>query len=438
QLAQRLHQHGLVYGAVEFGKQKGDPQLGAKLRGQLVRAHSISADELSMLSPEQAVGRFALAVKDRNIRVLYVRIPPVVGTTSRIAGAATYLAAIKGEIQKGGFTVSETKQAHPFTRLHLPPVALAMLFAGAGAAFFLWIISVLPADWPRPWGTVGLIALVIGVVTAFALAFVNPDLGRMGFGIAAAVAFPLLALTGAYREMQRLTGAGDRRRWRAVRALLVTTAITVLGGLLIAAMLAEGRYLVKITQFVGVKLALAAPLLLFGLLLAADGLARAGESFAAWRARVTANLQGFFHQPLYLWGIIVAGAALVVVALMLARSGNDGGVGVSELELRVRALLDQTLVARPRTKEFLLGHPLFLLGMAAAMRNLRPLAMILLLGGAIGQVDVLNTFCHAHTPVLLSLLRVVNGLGLGVILGLIAILLLFPRQPAAVKTTVEA
>ena len=36
-----------------------------------------------------------------------------------------------------------------------------------------------------------------------------------------------------------------------------------------------------------------------------------------------------------------------------------------------------------------------------------------LLAGAVGQVDVLNTFCHAHTPVLLSLLRMANGLCLG-------------------------
>ncbi len=436
-LAQQLSQLGLVYGAVEFNKQKGDAALGKTLDGQLVRVHSISREELATLVPAEAVGRFGLAVKDRNIRVLYARIPPVVGKTSRIESAMSYITAIKKEMEKGGFTVSETKQAHPFARLNLPPIALAMLFAGAGAALFLWIVSVLPAEWPRPWVTVGLVLLALGVLKSFALAFVNPDLGRMGFGITAAVAFPLLALTWAYREMQRLMTAGIRL-WPAVRALLITTGITVLGGLLIAAMLADGRYLVKVNAFVGVKAALAAPLLLFGLLLVSDGLARAGESVSAWWARLTTNLKGFFNQPLYLWGIIVAGIALVVVGLMIARSGNDGGVGVSELELRIRALLDQILIARPRTKEFLLGHPLFLLGMAAAMRNLRPLAMILLLGGAIGQVDVLNTFCHAHTPVLLSLLRVVNGLWLGVIIGVVAILILFSRKPATVKTKVEA
>jgi hypothetical protein len=427
-LARLLTDRGLVYGAVEFAKQKGDTALGKALDGQLVRVHSISKEELATLTPGEAVARFGLAVKDRNIRVLYARIPPVVGKVSRVESAGHYIAAIKRDLTKSGFTVSELKQAHPFGRLALPSLLLALLFAGAGAAFFRWLLAVLPTSLPRSWTTVGFVLLALGVLTAVALSFVNPNLGRMGFGIVAAVAFPMLALTWAYLEMDRLSQAGGSRIWPAVRALLVATGITVLGGLLIAAMLTDARYLVKMSQFVGVKAALATPLLLFGLLLVSDGVARAGESVAAWWARITTNVKSFLAQPLYLWGIIAAGAALVVVALMLARSGNDGGVGVSDIELRVRAVLDQLLIARPRTKEFLLGHPLFLLGMAAALRKQRTLAMVLLVGGAIGQVDVLNTFCHAHTPVLLSLLRVVNGLWLGVIIGVVAIML-FYRQP---------
>ena len=73
-----------------------------------------------------------------------------------------------------------------------------------------------------------------------------------------------------------------------------------------------------------------------------------------------------------------------------------------------------------------------------AARRQRVLALLLLLGGAIGQVDVLNTFCHAHTPVLLSLLRVVNGLWLGVIAGVIAIALCFRAPKGVPKTTGKA
>ncbi len=445
-LAEGLTTHHLVYGAVEFSKQKGDAALGKALNGRLVRVHSISREELATMTPGEAVQRFGLAAKDRNIRVLYVHVPPVVAglvattdakgqavvTESRRDDFARFIAAVKFELTKNRFTVSDAKQAHPFTAPAVPAWALGFIFLGGGAAFFLLVLAVLPAALPSAWITVGFVFLGIGAAKAFVLASQFPDLGRMGFGLFTAICFPLLALVWTYRQLSPLS-QGRMSLFAAVRVLLVATGITVLGGLLIAAMLTDARYLVKMTAFVGVKAALAAPLLLFGLLVITDGVAKPDETVATWWARVTAGVRGFLNQPLYLWGILLAFAALVVVALMLARSGNEGGVGVSDLELRFRSVLEQWLIARPRTKEFLLGHPLFLLGLVAAMRHQRVLALVLLVGGAIGQVDVLNTFCHAHTPVTLSLLRVINGLWLGVIIGVIAAVIVFRRKPEVVK-----
>src|SRR5690606_30788711 len=60
-----------------------------------------------------------------------------------------------------------------------------------------------------------------------------------------------------------------------------------------------------------------------------------------------------------LW--LVAGAVLGAAALYyLTRTGNSGLA--SELELRLRRTLENALGVRPRFKEFLLGHPLLLLG----------------------------------------------------------------------------
>jgi hypothetical protein len=38
--------------------------------------------------------------------------------------------------------------------------------------------------------------------------------------------------------------------------------------------------------------------------------------------------------------------------------------------------------------------------------------------GVIGQVSILNTFCHTHTPLYLSLIRDVTGLVFGTVIGL--------------------
>ena len=137
--------------------------------------------------------------------------------------------------------------------------------------------------------------------------------------------------------------------------------------------------------------------------------------------RVVGNIRGILQQPLKIWmvlfGLLLAGLA----GYMLLRSGNAGREAALNVEMLVRARLETLLAARPRTKEFALGFPLFLLSMTAAGFRQRNLAVLLLIGAGIGQVDVLNTFCHAHTPFLLSLLRTANALWLGSLLGVVAI-----------------
>ena len=44
-----------------------------------------------------------------------------------------------------------------------------------------------------------------------------------------------------------------------------------------------------------------------------------------------------------------------------------------------------------------------------------------LLIATIGQVSLVNTFAHIHTPLFISLLRTVNGLWIGLIIGLLLI-----------------
>ncbi len=63
--------------------------------------------------------------------------------------------------------------------------------------------------------------------------------------------------------------------------------------------------------------------------------------------------------------------------------------------------------------------------------------------GAVGQTDIVNTLCHFHTPVALSLERVLVGLVAGGILGAVlwaAVSMLLPKGPplATPDTVTEA
>ena len=139
----------------------------------------------------------------------------------------------------------------------------------------------------------------------------------------------------------------------------------------------------------------------------------------AARERVRRRVAELWSQPLVVGGFVVFVVSLVVLGMLLARSGNDPGVGVSTVELQFRAILEKLMGVRPRTKEFMIGHPALLLGIALmSMRRVR-WGLPLLILGAIGQVSIVNTFCHLHTPLYVSFFRVFNGLWTGFVVALV-------------------
>ncbi|MCS7235613.1 MAG: DUF5693 family protein, partial [Armatimonadota bacterium] len=119
---------------------------------------------------------------------------------------------------------------------------------------------------------------------------------------------------------------------------------------------------------------------------------------------------------------VTLGSALAVVAvaaaglLLLVRTGNTG-LPMAAVEERVRDALERALVARPRTKEYLLGHPSLVLALACGAVGLRRYALPLLVVGAVGQAGLVNSFSHLHTPLLYTVWRTFNGLVLGSVVG---------------------
>ena len=111
-----------------------------------------------------------------------------------------------------GFKVAVSSPAHPFTA-PAPTRAwvFALLFLGAGAAWLYWLLAVLPAELPERVLGGGYLLLGIGVLGALGCALKMQSLGREFFGLLAAISFPLLALTWAYRRVDRLAAAPPPR-----------------------------------------------------------------------------------------------------------------------------------------------------------------------------------------------------------------------------------
>jgi len=212
------------------------------------------------------------------------------------------------------------------------------------------------------------------------------------------------------------------------------SAITLCGAILVVGLLADRAYMVKVYQFMGIKVAHLLPIL-FVVFIMAAGLPILGKPFSQVREEVSANIRRVVAHPLFVWHAIAVVAAMVIIGMALMRTGNDAAVGVSGIELKFRAILDKLMFVRPRTKEFLIGHPALFLGIAMLLTRRRAWGLALVAFGVLGQVSLLNTYCHIHTPLAVSVHRSLNGLILGVILGM-AIWLLFgrPKHERPTKT----
>jgi hypothetical protein len=198
----------------------------------------------------------------------------------------------------------------------------------------------------------------------------------------------------------------DNGRHRAL-ALLEGVLFALAGGLAIAALFSEPVYMFRLRSFSGVKLTLMLPPLL---VLLHD-----------MRRRIhPESLSGILSRP-PIWGELILGVALLsLLALVLFRSDNVQFI--PGIETKVRHTLEQLLIARPRTREVFIGYPSVLLYSFAVKTGLWVRYRELLrIGVVLGFASVVNSFCHYHTPLAITLLREFHGLWAGVALGILSV-----------------
>ena len=73
-VAQEMRKRGLLFGNIEFSKQRGWQGFSGLTGGQLVRVHSVGPDESSKAVPQTLIDRYSLAIKERDMRVAYIRL----------------------------------------------------------------------------------------------------------------------------------------------------------------------------------------------------------------------------------------------------------------------------------------------------------------------------------------------------------------------------
>jgi hypothetical protein len=401
----------LNYGSVEAYDPKqiqlGNTDLARKMPDNIVRVITIAKPELDKLSPEEAIARYLLGVNERNIRVVYLR-PYLHSWNGRslVATNVEMVRRISTGILTGGKHIAS---ASPFTRIvdnHYAIVAASLAVPGA-------VLLVLDAFGLSGW-LLALVLILGDVLLVVAGYAVHHDLlARQALAFTAGLAFPALGVlaTGwAFRgdPAPLLPNAGPYTR--GVIALVLAVIVTLGGALAIVGLLSTQLTMSEIEQFLGVKYVLVLPALIAIVLYL--GTDRFGAKLAP---------QTFVEEPVrvvqLLVGIVLAAAAVLV----LERSGNQGDIAPSAFELSLRAHLTTILQVRPRFKEFAGAWPAVMLLPALVPIDRKRFGWLFALALGAGLGDLIDTFSHIHTPLLVSAERVLNGGVLGVLIGLVVI-----------------
>lgn len=391
-LSEKLTTVGVPVGMFEFYNQNGLNSIARLLNKNVVRIHSISETEMLKYDEDKALDRYMLAVTERNIRAIYVHFFGLEESGTALVRALAFTEELRAAIEEEGLIVGGPQQLPglPSSRavfgvIGLGVVGGAILLGG----FFL--------RGSRP--------LILGALVLLGwigLLWFEPLLARKGFALLAVLIFPVLSVILFVRRKRRSLS-------QALLSLLFMSAVSFLGALIMSGLLAEKSFMLTLDVFSGVKLAHIIPLFIIALYFLFKD-----EDKLSMMHYLLENTVKNKH---LLIGAVLAGALVFYVL----RTGNQAPQLVSSWETSLREALDQLLGVRPRTKEFLLGHPAMLVLLYYGYEH-RKLALLVL--AVIGQVSLINTYAHIHTPLMISFTRSLHGLWIGILIGIVAIICL--------------
>ena len=400
--------------------------------------------------PEEITNTFFRAIAERNCKVIFLKM--ILEPDSDVSWDAdekewVYITD-PAEYEKMLADLDTRLAPLGYTRGTVPamemedPSVLLKVVQGIGTAALLVMLFDLFFFIGKRWRT---ILLVLGALGFAGLAVLKPAMFRLILSMSGGIVMPSLAAVGLCRVLMEKRRTEPQAKFgRVLGYTLGISVLTILtafcGSLLATSALSQLSYMIEMDLYRGVKIMQLIPI---GLFILAYLLVYAYEETGA-RDAVLAHVgprgekgrvkrfNAYFAQvmktPMQLgWFVAIVVIAVAAVFLLLVfvyyiyRTGNS--TTTPETELAFRNFLENTLIARPRTKEMLIGWPMLMLFIWSLRRGMKFLPMVFGMGMSIGLVSVVNTFLHIRTPFLLSLLRTGWGILFGLLIGLAAVVI---------------
>ena len=414
-----LKEFGMNYASPEFAKIGGDVNIVEAEPDNVIRLHSAQIAELDKLTFADAVDRFAKAARERNMRILLIR-PFTLASAEPTASLAMFVKKINEQIVAEGGAIGNPK---PYREPGIP--RFLQIALGLAVAPMIWFTFASFISNRNVKLAGAILITLLGLACAVRV-------GQHGMAFLASICFPFLGFVVADEIPPLLLP----KPLQPLPAFLLISLFSLLGGLFVAGMLNGLPFYVKADEFKGIKISVFLPIIGVGVFY----LSRLG------------NIKKTLASPINWSSVVLGMGILLMLGLMIARTGNDNGVGASDGEVAFRGILDRVMFVRPRTKEFLIGHPILIVGVGLlgflrkthgsqgsysgsnTPENYSPLAgwaALAMMVGSMGQTDIVNTLCHLHIPVMLSVARIGIGVALGSIIGVVLWVIVLKLLPKA-------
>ena len=424
------------YTQLQFAKIDGLLPLAEFNDYKAARSYVIDPTEQKKISVGEALRRWALTDEERNIRVNYIRpfLMPE-GGQDIMKTNLKYVRDIKASVEARGYTIGEAgvfatkgEGFAPYfpSKLSFIPVLLAIV---AGVVLYLSLLFNLS-------GGKQLALWAVLSAGGLALLFIGRGLlTRQLLALAAASVFPVLSMSVIFNIWDKNTT--DKHSllsicWKGIWQLALAIALSLVGAAFLSAILTDSRFLLEIDIYRGVKLTFILPVIFTAILFIKryDLLQVVGKGLQTlWK-----RLNGLLDTGLTFRHVVVLLVLMFIAYYFVGRSGHTGGVPVPAIELKMRAFLEQLMYARPREKEFMIGHPMFFLAVLAVYRCApRWWQFVLTCAAVIGQGSLVQTFCHMRTPVVMSFVRALDGYAVGVVFGVAGVLVIGALLPFVLK-----
>lgn len=368
---------------------------------------------------EEIENTFYRAITERNIRLIYFK-PFKKNEKIYVTDVKPYqelFQSLEERLSQHNITYGNAK---PFD--YNKPSFVLILLTGVGviAVSVLLFEKIFSLKEKYLWWLLG-----VGVIGYFLASYLAPNLSLtlMAFmtSIVFSVASGYLLIHYLLETFKTSEGFNHRLLYRCIFILLGTTFVSILGGLYINSFLSHTKFILEMEFYRGVKLSLILPVLIFtAIYILKIGYKRPLNQMKENQFYIE-DLKRLLNTKIKVMHLALIGVIGILGYIYIARTGHETAIKVSGYEIMFRNFLERHLIARPRSKEFLIAFPSVMMAVYFVSKRIKPLVFPFAFVGMIGYTSVINTFCHLRAPIYLSFYRTIIGLGFGIILGAIGI-----------------